>query len=494
MRGEGGPAPVVVVGGGIAGLAAAWELTGRAPDAPVVVLEAADRVGGKILTGVIGGRAVDLGADAFVARRPEGRALCAQLGLQDDLVAPGRRGASVFARRRLRSLPAGLALGVPTRLRPLALSGICSPAGVARAATDKLKVAPRRNRRFGDADRSVGDIVGTLGTEVVERLADPLIGGIHAGSVRSMSAAAVFPPLLAAAARGGSLMRALQAEWPDSNAPSTEPVFLTPSGGMEQMVDVLAARLAGSGVEVRTGAAVRSLRPAATTGAGRFEVGMADGTDLDAAGVILAVPAGAAAALLGDLDEEAAALVGAVAYASVALVTMRVAGSDVEVPAEGTGFVVPRAEGRFITACTWMCAKWPHLRVEGEVLLRASVGRYGDDAGASLPDADIVARTLDDLGAIAALRGEPLQVCVTRWPSSFPQYTVGHLQRVAAVEKAVAAVAGGAGVAGGASGPGGLALAGAALHGVGIPACIASGRRAAGMVLSSLGAPLRGAQ
>ncbi len=488
MTGRDTNVPVIaVVGGGITGLAAAWEIIRRAPGATVHVLEADDRVGGKIRTGALGGRPMDLGPDAFVARRPEARALCAELGIDGALVAPGRRGAAVWARGQLRPLPAGLALGVPTRIGPLAASGICSVGGVGRAAVDLLKRAPDRvPGRAATAglppDRSVGDIVGHLGPEVVERLADPLIGGIHAGSVHDLSAAAVFPPLLAAADARGSLMRALRRASPaDAGAGTDEPVFLGLVGGMEGLVTTLVAELTDAGVHLRTGTSVGSITsagagPFALTLAGAGSAGAGAGI-LEADAVVVAVPAPAAAAILTPLDGHLARLLSPISYASVALVTLRMATHDVDVPTAGTGFLVPRGENRFITACTWMTAKWPHLAAEGEQVLRASTGRFGDDRTENLDDQEIVARTLEDLRLTMGLRGEPLEAVVTRWPSSFPQYRVGHLQTVADVEAA-------------ASRCGALAVAGAALHGVGIPACIGSGRRAAITVLERAGAGL----
>ncbi|HTZ08754.1 MAG TPA: FAD-dependent oxidoreductase, partial [Acidimicrobiales bacterium] len=216
--GPGGPLPrptVVVVGGGIAGLSAALALA-SAPGAPrVVVLEASARLGGKLASAEIGGRTVDLGPDAFLARRPEAVDLCRELGLGPDLVAPGRRNAFVLARGRLRPLPDGLALGVPTRLAPLARSGILSPPGLARAALDLASPGRGPSRPPGSVpDRAVAAVTtARLGREVTELLVDPLVGGIHAGDTARMSAAAVFPPLLEAAP-GHSLMRALRPPGP----------------------------------------------------------------------------------------------------------------------------------------------------------------------------------------------------------------------------------------------------------------------------------------
>ena len=348
------------------------------------MFEASARLGGKIATGELGGRPVDLGPDAFVARRPEARELCAELGLDVELVAPGRRGASVWARGRLRPLPDGLVLGVPTQIWPLARSGICSAGSVVRAASDLLRTTPRSSVASAAAglDRSVGDIVGALGPEVTARLADPLIGGIHAGSVHTMSAAAVFPALLKADAEGGSLMRALR-RGNETARTSNEPVFLGVTGGMERLVTRLVDALGRNGVTVHTGAAVQALEQ---IGPGHWRVEVADGTALEAGAVIVTAPAFAASTLLAPLDAELARSLDSIGYASVALITLRIADDDVTIPVEGTGFLVPRTEGRFITACTFMSSKWPQLRIPGEVLLRASAGRFGDGDTAGAVD------------------------------------------------------------------------------------------------------------
>ena len=485
---------VAVVGGGIAGLAAAWELSDRAgPGTRVIVLEGGSRFGGKLRTEAFAGRDVDLGPDAFVARRPEAIALCTELGLAPDLVAPGARHAYVWARGRLRRLPAGLALGVPTRFGPLARSGICSPAGLVRPALDLLRPATRATRpSTSDSDEAVGDIVrDRLGREVASRLAGPLVGGIHAGTVDTMSAAAVFPALLTADRRPGSLMRALRTTAPppdpgaDGDGPAdgdigggAAPVFLSVRGGLGRLVDRLTSALDERGVELRHDAPVVGIGRGAG-GDGRRWAIRTDGEELVADGAVVAVPAPAAAGLVRPHDAALADGLAAVTYASVALVTLRLREDDVDRRLDGSGFLVPRGDRRhpdpLLTACTWLTSKWPELRRHGDVLVRVSVGRDGDDRHMSLDDDELVARCLAELGAMLGVTGSPVETLVTRWPLAFPQYEVGHLARVAAIESAAGCL-------------GSVALAGAALHGVGIPACIGSGRRAARAVLDGIGA------
>jgi len=478
--GDGVPT-VAVVGGGIAGLAAAWWLATSDIDARVVVLEADRRFGGKLQSAEIGGRRVDTGPDAFVARRPEAVDLCRQVGLGDELVAPGARSAYVWARGRLRPLPPGLALGVPTRLWPLAKSGIVSPVGVGRAAADLLGRPRAASVRSFVSDVAVDDVVRRrLGRQVADRLSDPLVGGIHAGPTRTLSAAAVFPALLDADRRGGSLMRALRSASPaaeplptPTGAPGGDaPVFLTVRGGLSRLVDQLVGSLRQCGVEVRAGAAVDALERLDRRQPSRWSL-QTPGGAVHADAVVLATPAGSAGRLLSPFDHELGQWLVGIEYAGVALVTLRLPASAVDGPLAGSGLLVPVRTRRLITACTWLSSKWPSLGRPDDVLLRASVGRYGDDRWTGLSDDALVARVMADLGAVMGLRGHPLEAVVTRWPDSFPQYAVGHLDRVAAIEARVTRLDG-------------VAIAGAALHGVGIPACIASGRRAAAAAAASL--------
>ena len=463
---------VAVVGGGIAGLAAAWELLARRPDAEVVVLEADHRFGGKISSAVIGGRSVDIGPDAFVARRPEAAELCRELGLGQDLVAPGSARAYVHVGGALRRLPEGLVLGLPTRLGPLVRSRILTPRGLVPLVVD---AAARWRRGATEAARTGDGAVGPLaserlGPQVVDRLLDPLVGAIHAGPVDNMSAAAVFPALLEAAVRPGSLARNLRRVARPSapgHGAAPSPVFLTVRGGLTQLVGTLVEALEASGASLRPGSAVRSLRRH-----GNWTLSTDHG-EVEADAVVLAVSASVAAGLLRPLHAPTAGFLAGVRSSSVALATLRFAAGDVGVPLDGTGCLVARHQDTLLTACTWMTSKWPHLAVPGDVLVRVSAGRAGDERVGALDDAAYVARATEELAPVLALRAGPEESVVTRFADAFPQYEVGHLHHVEAAEQAVA-------------GLGGLALAGAILRGVGIPACIASGRRAARAVLGPL--------
>lgn len=473
---------VAVVGGGITGLAAAWQLVTTLPrGARVVLLEADARLGGKVLTGEVGGRPVDLGPDAFLARRPEATALCHDLGLGADLVPPGSSGASVWARGALRQLPSGLALGLPTRMGPLARSGICSPVGLGRAALDLLRPSappwrrPAGEARDDDHDESVGSIVRRrLGNEVHDLLADPLIGGIHAGPIDTMSSAAVFPALLRAERQPGSLMKALRPMAPPpAPRPEGPPVFLTVRGGLGRLVERSKQELTARGADIRVGVRVEKVEMSATeSGPPRWSIRTSRGT-LEVDGVVVAVPAAAASGLLRQLDPSLAGFLSGIPYGSVTLVTLRFPRAALPFAPRGTGFLVPAGRERLVTACTWVSSKWPELERQEDVLLRASMGRYGDDRCSSMSDDEAAACALRDLRQMVDLRGGPAETVVTRWSASFPQYLVGHLRRVREMEERAARHHG-------------LALAGAALHGVGIPACVGSGRGAAAYLVGRL--------
>jgi oxygen-dependent protoporphyrinogen oxidase len=459
---------IVVVGGGISGLAAAWELSGLAQsqaDPPeIVVLEGSDRIGGTLRSEDLGGRVVDVGADGFLGRRPEAVELCREIGLGDKMVPIAARGASVWSRGRLRALPQRHAMGIPTKFWPTARSGVLGIGGSLALARDAL--LPRPDVRGPIGDRAIGPLVARkLGRRVVDHLADPLLGGIHAGSVDDMSAAAVFPPLLAAAHRRGSLMRALRAETPEPD-PDGPPLFWAVEGGMVALVDAVSAGLERRDVKLELSSPVDALERASDSWM------LTGAHEMQADAVVLAVAAPVTARLLQPHDDEAAALLASIDYASVTVVTFRAPDECVPADLFGTGFLVPRRsapkghEPCAVTACTYLDRKWPHLAREGEVLLRASLGRIDDVRADEWTDAQCAARAWEELGALSGVTGEPTEWTVMRHPKAFPQYRVHHLLRTAGVEAAVARL-------------GGLAVAGSAYRGVGIPACIASGRAAA---------------
>lgn len=457
---------VAVIGGGISGLAAALAIADGAPGAfDVVVLEKSDRLGGKIRTADMWGRRLDLGPDAFIARAPEGLDLCARLGLANELVAPATARAYVWLERGLVAMPKGLLLGVPTRLGPLARSGILSPRGVARAALDL--VAPAGTPPTGD--RSVGDLVARrLGPEVLERLVDPIVGGINAGSASDLSLAAA-PQLDELARSSRSLILGARRAIARS-AEHPGPVFLTHPRGLGHVVERLAAELARLGVELRTECGVETMERSA----GRFELSTGPAV-LQADAVVVALPASGAARLLRPVCAGASAEMAGASEGDVSIATLCYAKDDVRRDLDGAGYLVPATSGRLATACTWSSTKWPHLAARGEVLLRISAGRSGDGRHLRLDDDALVAALHAEAAEALGLSAPPLRSSVTRWAGSFPQYTVGHRDRIARAEASVAQVPG-------------LALAGSYYGGIGIPACIRRARRAAAGVLAHLAA------
>jgi oxygen-dependent protoporphyrinogen oxidase len=449
---DGGRVPVAVVGGGITGLATAHFL--RRQGCEVTLIEAGDRLGGKIHTLDLDGVPVEAGPDTFLARVPWAVDLCRELGLQDELVAPATGKAFLWTGGALRPLPERHVLGVPTALGPLVRSGVLSPAGVARAALDL--VLPRTEH---GPDPSVADVVGRrLGREVLDRLVEPLVGGINAGRADSLSLAATARPLWEAATRSRSLVLGLRRP----ALPNPGPVFLGLAGGLQRLVDRLATEVHGARLGTRVDALSRA-------GAG-YRLACTPGPDIDARAVVVTVPSFAAAGMLAGVSRAAAEGLAAIQHASVVTATLAYPRAAVAHPLEGSGMLVPRVEGRLLTACTWSTSKWPALARGDTVLLRASAGRDGDRRAMELDDDEVVRRLHDELDEALGVRERPRATLVSRWPRGFPQYVVGHQARVDAIEAALAADA-----------PGVL-VAGAAYRGLGIAACVEQARRAAALV------------
>ncbi|MBW3615091.1 MAG: protoporphyrinogen oxidase [Actinobacteria bacterium] len=445
----------VVVGGGISGLAGAHRLALAGHE--VTVLEAGPRMGGKILTTRFAGRPVDEGADAFLTRMPHALDLCRQLGLDDRLVSPATSEAALWLDGKLRPLPAGLFLGAPVELGPLARSGILSPWGVARAG-----IEPWLPGRPLERDVSVGGLVRRrYGAEVHERLVDPLLGGINAGRSERLSVEVAAPALAAAARRSASVMRGLRAD--AATRPRGQPSpFAAPAGGMGELVEALAQAVSSLGAQLRLSTPVRGIERVA----GGYLV-RADGESLMAERVLVAVPSFVASGLLAPLSPAAGQLLAPLQYVSVAVVSLAYPAPHLSPKPTGSGFLVPRNQGRLVTACSVFSNKWPGDGAGDWVVLRASVGRDGDQRALALGDVELTERVEAEVGEALALSGAPAAVRVSRWPRAFPQFPPGHLVRQA---EAVAALA--------ADAPG-VALAGAYLRGVGIATCIAGAQAAA---------------
>ncbi|MFD9408832.1 protoporphyrinogen oxidase [Streptomyces sp. NPDC059989] len=474
--GPGGTGHVVVIGGGIAGLAAAHRLL--AEGVRVTLLEAGPRLGGKLRAGELAGAPVDLGAESVLARRPEAVALARAVGLGEALQPPATATAHLWTRGALRPMPRGHVMGVPGDLGPLAASGVLSPEGLARIEAEGA-LPPTE---IGE-DVAVGEYVAArLGREVVDRLVEPLLGGVYAGDAYRISMRAAVPQLFEAARTHRSLgegVRELQRR-AERNPQASGPVFAGIDGGIGRLPIAVAEACRAAGARILLDTPVREV--ARTTDGWRVVAG-ADAESaqvIEADGVILATPAGPAARLLDGLAPAAAAELRGVEYASMALVTMAFRRSELPAAVGGggaSGFLVPPVDGRTIKASTFSSNKWAWAGADPDLfLLRTSVGRYGDEGELKREDAELVEVSLTDLGAAVGLVARPVASTVTRWDGGLPQYPVGHLSRVARIRTAVAALPG-------------LAVCGALYDGVGIPACIASAGKAAEAVIASFGTP-----
>ena len=571
---------IAIVGGGIAGLVAAYEIV-KDGGAEAVLYEASGQVGGKMLTTPFAGRMVDEGADAFITRVPHAIELCEELGLGDELVAPSTSKAFIWSGGELKPLPKSQVLGVPLDIEELRKSGLVSEAGIAAAEADlkraevETEAAPAKktliaaaeadlnraeteaalakknliaaaeadlNRAefaardskptLGTADTvSAAETVGApntvgalvrqrLGDEIAEKLVFPLIGSINAGNCDLLDLQTTAPLLAEAAASNPSLIaglrnlrqqaqskasvdKALDSKASADEAPmGTASVFLAPKSGMGKIVQQLESRL---------GERIRLSCPAASVEKLGIRFSDERGSEsFDA--IVLATPSWAAADLLAKSHSETAAMISDIDYASVVLVTLAFSPDGLaDAELAGSGFLVPASEDLTITACSWASSKWEHLRsdrrgnqtrrknasrdtinqtiasqstatgkkpsrteTQGNIILRVSLGRHGDDAIASADDEHIIATVLADLEQTMGIKAQPQEVRISRWPRSFPQYAPGHSEQVAKAESLLA--------------PDGIFLAGAGYHGIGVPACIASGRNAARASLRHVGA------
>jgi oxygen-dependent protoporphyrinogen oxidase len=467
-------ARVAVVGGGIAGLVAAYELRERGLD--VTVVEAAARFGGKIATTrTDDGLVIEAGADSFLSAKPAGLALCERLGISSRVIdtRPEDRRTFVWSRGRLRPLPEGLVLGSPARAGALLRSGLLSPAGAARMALD-LAVPRRRD----GAEESVGDFfTRRLGREAYDRVVEPLLGGIHAGDAAKLSLTALFPRFADMERDHGGLVRAALAarrngEGPGPAAPGHS-AFVSLVGGMSELIEALVAILSSAGAELLGGRRVVQL---AFEGGG-WRLGLEPARTVEADAVVLATPAFVTAGLIRTLSPPAAALLEAIPHASTATVSLAYRAGDTGPAPQGYGFVVPRVEGRPLIAATWSSNKWPSRVIPGHhVVVRGYLGGVGREWALNGTDDTLVQLVRSELKALAGVDGQPVHAEVHRYPQGMPQYTVGHLDRVARIRAQLA------------DWPG-LAVTGAAYGGVGIPDCITDATTTAGAIATSIGSP-----
>lgn len=463
---------VMVVGGGITGLAAAYFLQERARAAGLPIslslLEASPRLGGKVGTDLRQGFVLETGPESFLAAKPWALDLCRRIGI-DGLhtePVPGKR-TFVLWKGRLHTIPEGLATLAPTRPVALLKSDLFSLGGKLRMAIEPL-IPPRRD----SADETLGAFVRRrVGREMLERVAGPLLGGAYAGDPETLSLLATFPRLRESELRHRSLtVSGLKARRQSAGPP--KPPFITLRPGLGRLPETLVQCLQDA--RIHTGSPVKAIE----RGKDGYRLLLAEGTGLEADAIVLATPAYVAADLLKRLLPEASDLLAGIPYVSSAVVSLAYRRDAVAHPLDGTGFVVPHPEGRALTACTWTSSKWPERAPEGFVLLRAFFGRRGREEVASLPEEDLGRLAVAELRDLLGLRGEPVFAAVHRWEKGLPHYPVGHLERMARLSESLKATPG-------------LVLAGAGYRGLGVPDCVRQAEEAAASIIPGIPAAKR---
>jgi oxygen-dependent protoporphyrinogen oxidase len=451
---------VLVVGGGITGLTAAYTL-GQA-GIPTTLVEAADRLGGKVRTESIDGFLVESGPDSFISYRPAALELCRELGLGDAIIRPTQpRTVWIRSRGRFVQLPEGMGLALPTRLGPFIATAMFSPLEKLRIGLDL--VLPRDGL---DRDVSVGAFLRRrLGGVLVDRLAGPLLGGVYGTSIDELSLDAVVPQLREAERRHRSLLLASLAQGRAAKVGGSGSPFVSLAGGVGQLSGALVEAIERSrGVEVR----MKSTAVALEGRGGGFDVRLANGELLRPEAVVLASPGPVTAGLLDEIAPAAAAHVRSITHGSTAVVSLGYRLDQFPKPPTGHGFLVAEGEPLAVDACTMSSLKWAGRAPGGTVLLRVFVGSRSPGVLAG-SDAEIAAGARRDLALAMGVHGDPVLARVARSIGQMPRYTVGHLERVVGASAALAGLPN-------------LAIAGAAFRGVGVPDCVAQGRAAAARI------------
>ncbi len=475
----------VVVGGGIAGLVAAWSLSSTHE---VVLIEATDRLGGKIATTTFRDRPLDLGADAFIIRNDAALNLCRELGLESELIEPASKSAAVYTRRELHPLPKGLIFGIPTDLFALKRSGVINLLGLLRALYDVVAPVPaitlddfaRMQRK--EFDPTVGEIFHRrFGRALVNALIDPLVGGINASDVGVLSLYSSMPQIAEQIAGKKSIMRALRPR--KGTTPTGGSIFRGLAGGMEALVIALERQLISRGVKIERETSVSTIE---RSGSHQFTVFSSTATYV-VDRIVLATPAYVSAAIVDELSPALALELSAIPYAGVATVTMSFHEDDIapfiardladliEIDSEhpfvvsehllpGSGVLVARDRSSLITAASFTSTKWPRSHADHEVVIRSSLGHHHDERALALNDTELTNAVRRELTTMLGIHAEPLATVIQRWPASFPQYVSGHGARIERVDHLASDL--------------GIDLVGAAYHGIGLPACIAHARQA----------------
>ena len=471
---------VIIIGGGIAGLSTAYALQERARLAGIpltcTLIEARERLGGVILTERLDGFVIEAGPDSLLTQKPWGLELCHTLGIGDRLVGTNDRQRTVYILwgGRLQPLPAGLMLIVPTRLSPLLRNKLLSWPGKIRMGLEYL-LPPRPSN--GD-ESLAGFVRRRLGGEALDKIAEPLLAGIYAGSSHDMSLLATFPRLRELEVTHGGLIRGMLAQRrtlrqaSSTNGQPTTALFMAPQGGMAEIVEALGSRL--DQVDLRLGETVQRVIPHGhgVAGAQGYAVHLDRAMTLQAEAVVFATPAHITAALLEGFHPRLAEALGAIPYVSSATISLAYRRRDVPHPLDGFGFLVGKHEERRITAATWSSSKFPHRAPADHVLIRCFVGGVHGEELVWREDAALIQLVCEELGAILGVTAAPVLARVYRWARANPQYLVGHLERIDAMEQMLTSYPG-------------LFLAGSAYRGVGVPDCIHQGMLTAERILAS---------
>lgn len=462
---------IVIIGGGIAGLSAAYYATKKITDAQITVIESADRWGGKITTDRVGfdnGQfIIEGGPDTFLATKPYATALCKELGLGDRLhgTNPNQKNTYVLHCNKLEPLPDGLAMMIPTNMQAILKSHLVSWLGKARMGLDFVQPA-----KAVKGDESLGTFVSRrLGREAYENLIEPLMSGIYAGDGDALSLAATFPYLRDLEIKYGSLARGALQMRKHSNGKSVQgsrSAFLTPTTGLAEIVEALVNYLQTNKVDLRIKTSVSRISNINS----RYLVELEDRTSLDADSVILATPAYVSGTLLASLNPRLGSDLQSIPYTSTATVSLAYRQSDLLRELDGYGYVIPRREGRRALACTWTSTKFPHRAPEGYALIRVFVGRAGQDIPWN--ENDLLGLAKEELDLTLGITVEPLLSRVFMWDKAMPQYNLGHPEILKRIDAELA------------NHPG-LALAGNGYGGIGIPDCIHSGELAVNKIVEN---------
>lgn len=461
------PRRIAVVGGGISGLAAAHRLVELKPDAEVALFERTSRVGGVLETIHRDGFQVEQSADNFITTVPWGVDLCKRLGLEDELIQtnPAHRRTYVVRRRRLHRLPDGFLMMAPTRMWPLAVTPILSPMGKLRAGVEYF--IPSRK---GDGDESMAAFVRRrLGSEVFERLVEPLVSAVYAADMEKLSLLATLPRFRDMERQHGSLIRAMRRQMAsrkksDAESGARYSLFLTLRGGLSSLVEAIRDRLPRG--TVRLDSPVDRIEPCGQ----RWRLSIKEEAPQEFDAVILATPSSTAAQLLQPIDADLAGELNTITHEGTAIVSVAYRREQIAHPLDGMGIVVPSIEKSPILAVSFSSQKYAHRAPEGKTLLRVFAGGARAPEMAEMDTAELEPRVLGELAELLGIRGEPVYRATSHWPRTMPQYYVGHVQLVERIEAGVARLEN-------------LELAGNAYHGVGIPNCIHTGEQAAERLL-----------